>query len=778
MPRIRPSGRYVVYARQKGFHPIRRHFELETTAAIWASNKEKQGYSVTLEPMKKTPEDVFQVAGSVIAQEAIINAAMEKLSSKKFELKDFGLEAIDRKQGPGKRDFMVKGPTSKETNAVFKKLGGRFFSSDPGGPRVWHFENPRANFETRLAKAIAFEKAATDVDLSTQAVFAKALVEQVANVIKARGVRQHMIRREDAKGLDVWTGYEEDPAIALGKYARGLAAGEAKKIMARDMLAHFTGTDVSWRQYKELEGGDTTYENYLEFVKERRVDPISQSNAFKEGKSYIEHMLRNEEAVDRFVGAVKGIAVLKYLGGRISAPLVNLTALATSVPASMNGFGNIPLHKTYGYLARASKYYGTYAFGDKNSLPKDIKLLFDEIHENGWHAAQYNREALAVLKSKFGRGWDKAMDMAMLGFGATEKLNRVSTIAGAYLGLKAQGQTDHDAMLALAKKISDQAHGTYGKANWPFIARGTNPAAHVIKAFYVFKTFSHNYLLTMKDLWGPGWTPQHAKAFSYMALSPAILAGAGGIVGWEFIMSAIAKAFDLDDPEEDLYAWLEKNMGEHAENYARFGAFGMAGINIKGSLEIGLADLPTSWKDILGAPGSVIGDVYEGGKNILKGNVSKGIEQIAPMALAGPVKAYREATEGLTTRTNTPVFYGRDRVKADMTDAILRGLSFNPAAISKVQEQRWSETQQDIKYQGMRNQITSRIKKLMLKPVKDRGKDEWADIIEDIREYNERVKRMSLVGIVPFITEKSIRMNLKRSFKPTKKELRRRSVNE
>ena len=79
--------------------------------------------------------------------------------------------------------------------------------------------------------------------------------------------------------------------------------------------------------------------------------------------------------------------------------------------------------------------------------------------------------------------------------------------------------------------MSEQAHATYGKAKWPFIARGSNPAAQVMKAFYVFGTFSHNYLLTMKNLWDDSWKPEHGKAFTYMAISPAILSGVGGVVG-------------------------------------------------------------------------------------------------------------------------------------------------------------------------------------------------------------------------------------------------------
>jgi N12 class adenine-specific DNA methylase len=770
-PRIREPGRYVGYATKKGVNPIRKHFDYETTLDAWQIKMQHQGYKVTKDTQKRMPEDVFEMAGQVIAQEAIINEAFSRIRTKSFTLEDFGLEAIDRRLESGKRDFMVRGPTTKETNALFKRMGGRFFPSDKGGARVWHFENPGANFESRLAKAIAFEKAAVDVDLGVQSVFAKALVEQVANVIKGRGVRQHMIARRDATGLDVWEGYEEDPAIALAKYARGLAAGEAKKIMAKDMLAAFTGTDISWSMYRGMEE-NPTYEGYLEFVENRRVDPVNQSNAFKEGKTYIEHMLRNDEAVDRLTGSIKGLAVMKYLSGRVSAPLVNLTALVTSVPASMNGFGNIPLSKTFSYLSKASRYYKRYAFGDKASLPKDVRQLFDEIHDNGWHNAQYNREALAVLKSKAGRGMDRVIDWGMIGFGATEKLNRVATIAGAYLGLKDQGKMDHDEMLELAKKISDQAHATYGKANWPLIARGTHPAAHVMKAFYVFKTFSHNYLLTMKDLWGDGWNPKHAKAFTYMAVSPAILAGAGGMVGWGIIMSAIAKAFDIDDPEEDIYAWLDANLGASAERFARFGAFGLIGINLKGSLEIGVTDLPTNFKDLLGAPGSVIGDVYEGGKSILKGDVAKGIERIAPLAISGPLKAYRESTEGLTTRTNAPLFYGNEQVSLGPWEAALRSLAFNPARIAGVREELWSDTKTSAKWSERKRDINARIKKFYLLPAQDRTKDRWAKILELIMEYNERVKRTGAAqrGVATYITAKSIRQSLRTSFKPSRRE--------
>jgi len=540
------------------------------------------------------------------------------------------------------------------------------------------------------------------------------------------------------------------------------------------MLMAFSGTDVPWAQFQEL-NDEATYEDYLDFVEQRRVDPVKQSRAFRDGKNYIEDMLRNEEAVDRLIGTVKGIAVLKYLGGRVSAPIVNLTALVTSVPAAMNGFAGIPLHKTMGYVARASKLYGQYKFGDKAALDDDVRALFDEIEANGWHNAQYNREALAVLRGKMGRTWDNIIDWGMIGFGVTEQLNRVATIAGTYLGMKEQGGADHEAMLKTAKYVSDQAHGTYGKVNYPMLARGGHAAAQVIKSFYVFKNFSHNYLLTMKDLWGPGWTPEHGKAFLYMAASPAALAGTGAFVGAP-IVKGLLKGLGVggDDPEEGFYAWLLRTFGQWAETLGRYGLTGLAGINIKGSLDIGIADLPTDLEKLGGAPWSVVKDLWEGGKLITKGDTMKGIERMAPLSLAAPVKAYREATEGLTTKTNAPIWWGTQRAKADPVDAALRSLSFNPAKIARIREKKWAETQQEERYRQQRSEIQARINKFVLTPAAKRDPETAREIQQDADEYNRKIRDAGLTGIIPQITPKSVIQNLLRNFRPARKEVVRR----
>jgi len=718
MPRIRKPGKYSLKAEKKGENPILEFYDPSVIATMTRRQTELEGkgYTVEKDLSRALPEDVFQMAGEIVAMQAMINQALDRVSP---DAKDISPEVLEE-----------------------------------------------------------VKKALPDVEL----LFAKSLAEQIANVIKTRGHRAHMVKRSKAKGKDVWIGYEEDPIQSLAKYGRGIAAGEAKKKMAFDMVRHFTGTDYSWEEYKEEQadlGKEAEYKDYIQFVRDRRVDPAGQPNAFKEGKTYMEDMLRNEEFIDRTIGTLKGLAVMKYLAGRVSAPIVNLTALITSVPAAMNGYANISYSKFPKLLGDASVYYGRYKFGEKGELDPWVRKAFKHGEDKGWFKAQHNREALSVLRSKIGRGWDTLMDWSMFAFGATEELNRASTIVGTYMGIKDNHkgtwtEKEHKDALETAKKVSDKAHAVYGKANRPHFARGSNIAAQIAQAFYVFRTFSHNYLLTMKEL---GFTPGKRHNALFMALSPAVISGVGASVLTPVLTPVIAKVLSSiglggDDPEEELYTFLENNVSESADDWARYGLFGLGGkgISLKGSLQIGVTDIPTTIPDILGAPGSIVLDLYQGGESIARGDVWKGTEKMLPLALSAPMKAYREKTEGVTTKKNAPVFYGDEQLKADYLDALYRSLSFNPSRMAGIREKQWKEKKLYYKYQDMRSDIYSKLKRFFLSPPGERKKDRYVDILNEIREYNERVKSRGLSNVVPMITDKSIKASVGRSFKPSKRE--------
>jgi len=283
---------------------------------------------------------------------------------------------------------------------------------------------------------------------------------------------------------------------------------------------------------------------------------------------------------------------------------------------------------------------------------------------------------------------------------------------------------------------------------------------------YVFKKFSHNYMMTMIDL---GVNQKDIKSAAYMAIAPAVLGGAGASVITP-IVSAILKAFGYDDdPEEDFYNWLRGLFGETGENAARFGIPGMFGhgISLKGSLNVGVGDLPTSIADLFGAPGSVITDIYEGGASLVRGDISKGIEKIVPNAIGAPIRAYREYDEGVTTRTNAPVFYGKDPLKLDFIDAAIRAASFNPSRVAKIREKQWKEREVEMRMTEERADIYARFRKYFMD--RDRDPAKYIDLLNEVRIYNERIQRKGAGGI-PMMTNKSIKQNLRKSFRPNKKE--------
>ena len=327
----------------------------------------------------------------------------------------------------------------------------------------------------------------------------------------------------------------------------------------------------------------------------------------------------------------------------------------------------------------------------------------------------------------------------MMLFSWSEKLNRVATITAAYNGLlESEPGMTFEERLNRAKEISDKAHGIYGKANRPSMMRGGSVGANVMQSFYVFKTFTHNFLATMYDL---GVNKKDASAVLWMLFSPAIF-GTGASMGASILINAIGKAMGSDDPEEDFYKAVESRFGTYAGNFSRFGIFGAFenGISVKGSLNaVGVSDLPTSLGDIMGAPGSVLSDVVDGVGQIGRGNVMKGAESILPLAAGSPIKAYREYTEGITTKSNAPVFFEGQPLKADAIDAFLRAFSFNPSRIAGAREKLWGERTAEQAFLERRQEIYARLKKHYIGS--DRDYKELQDINIMIAAYNARAKR-------------------------------------
>ena len=767
-PRIREEGKYVMVAEKEGEFSILEKFNVRSLKEPRVRELERQGYKVTVAESDKMGEDVFSLAGGLIKTQQLVNAAMDKIERK---AKQNGLSKEDLKD----------------------------FESD--------FEN----------------------------LFATSVAEQVANVIRERGARAHMTRRSEK----IYLGYEEDAITAISKAIRGVAGAESKKNMILKMLRAVTGTEISFNEFKSIQAydrgfeayrdenpdvkvsekvfnkyndpekvnadndaisdaramlktekdkdaraaikktikdlGGYPYEKYRELVREMMIYQPEQKNAFKWAMAFIDENSRNLEFGDKVIGALRGAAVGKYLAFRVfSAPLINLSALPTSTIATLKALG-IPYHKTWIELGEAIARYGRYRAGS-NKLSAEDKWIFDHISHRGWDDAQYSSEAMDVLKSTLGRGYDNVIKWGMFTFSESERLNRASTIAAAYKGIlkleKYAGKSQEE-LADIAKKASDDSHGVYNKGNLPYIALGRNPAAHVARMFTVFTRWSHTYLMNMKRM---GFEEKDYIALAHMAIAPAVLAGAGASILTPLI-ATLLKAFGVDEPEEEAYQKISEMFGPGAENFSRFGISGLfgrgPGISVKSSVAIGAGGIPTSLKDAFGAPGSVLSDIFiDGIPAIASGNVSKGVEKILPTGLGNIFRAYREYTDGVTNRGNAPLFYGTEPVKLDTTEWLLRTFSFYPARVAKIRDQQWSEYQTKERFDDRRNKIYARFKKWYFTDPGNRDPETFADLLAEVEVFNKKAEK-SRAYISP-ITKKSIRANIKRASKPSKRERLRR----
>lgn len=797
MPRLRKNGPHQLIATKDSANPISKYFDTAIARDVAATNLQREGYEIEKKHSTRPSEEAYLDA-SVAAVEDLVNNALREMGSD-VDTMDFakvGLQATyeqyhRKTDGKDERHLVIRGPFSQRNNEVFKDFGG-YPEKEDGS---WHFPGGDADVKRDMLRALLHVKYS---QMMPSEAVAKAMAESLATVLHSRGSQARKIGRSDATGVDVWEGYEEDPLKAITMAGKSTASGAAKRQMVGEMMRAFTGRDESWQQFKERrlaegveEAGDSEtgslnarlWREYDAQVKERRIDSALQSNAYKDGIDYMREMARNEEPSERLLGIVKGLAALKYLSG-VAPAAVNMTALVTTVPAVLHGFGHIPLARIPRLLSRGigtySRFYMQRKFGKGEVLTGDDAWLMNEISRRGYDEQAMNREAIGVMQT-----WGQAQlawitEKALLPFGVTEKINRGSTVAAAYWGLveKHGGEltaSDRIRLLDEAKALSDQAHGTYGKVNLPSWARGSSAAAQIARSFYMYKTFSHNFLQILAEL---GIEKREGAAVMILMLAPALLGGVGAIAGKDLLKKILTAMLEAvpgydppDDIEEAVYAAADRTFGQVGERTARSGLGGLLGVDLRGTLAVNLTDVPTNIGDLLGAPWSVMKDVGGGVAAMAHGDVMKGAEKLAPRFIAGPLKAIRESTEGVTTPSNQPVYYGNEKLRASAVEAAIRAAGFSPSRLATIREKQWKERQTARDYDQNRSDIYRRVRAYYNQSAYARDPGDWADILGLIEGYNARVKRNGSPS--PFITAEVLRRIATQVGRAPKREMQR-----
>jgi ribosomal protein S13 len=772
MPRLR-TGQQMLWARKEGENPRLELFDTRVQRSLRAAKLRKEGYTIENDISGQPSQDAFLQGGNIAAINDLVNNALLRAEAEANNLSDLGLvtevEAYKDSAGRQRNNLIVSGQNAKKYSLVLESFGGK-----KEGDK-WIFRNKAKDrlslLEKSLASAMHNQDGARVLEFEA---FGKALAEQMAVMFHSRGSRARKISRDGRKGKDVFLGFEEDALRAVSMSVRATAGGTAKRNMTRDMVEAITGRDLKWKDFlKEkldpsiVEGTEEYYDaktklwpEYRKAVIDRSIESDKQPRAFKEALHYMQDMQRNEEGSERVFGKLRALAAFKYLSG-VSSGLINLTALGTVVPGAMSQFGGINIRKSGRLIASAGRDYTKYMMYHKYGKGKDLtgeqKFVFDEITKRGWDSDLMNEEALNVTRNWGGKLWNNILEKSLIVFSVTERLNRASTIAAAYNGLvdKHEGElTDskREEFLKLSKRIADKAHGIYGKANLPAWARGSG-GGQIGRAFYMYQTFTHNYIQLLSQ--SIGSKDRDLKAAAWMMLSPGILAGASAsvLLPMAQALASVVPGFEEpDDLEEAFYQFVEEYAGEKAEEIARFGVAGQFGVSLKGSLAV-RTELPTTIEDVGGASISAAKDVFTGIGQIFSGNIQKGFESISPKYISTILKSHREYTEGVTNSKDQPVYFGDERLKASTSESLWRFFGFNPVGIAEKRERQWKDFQLEKIYRDRKSSIYNGLRRFILN---GGSQADWLEHLKLIEDYNAKVLRTGNSAI-PQITPRSVR---------------------
>lgn len=574
------------------------------------------------------------------------------------------------------------------------------------------------------------------------------ILRAVADEIKARGFRSHMIHR---KGGAVIKGYIEDPLTRHLLYINQLSGGISKSVVAQRVMKELLGEKIMGKQV----GG---------------IDPVADPRAYAVATNYIQEQLRNMDATDRVIGLAKSVATFKFLGFNLRSLTVNMTALLTTTPTSIHQYatgGKGNMTTILKSLVSAGKDFGSFMAGRKLASAEEQAFL-EEIHKKGWDDAQYTRDALGTIQRTHSRAWSEAMSASMYLFGVSEKFNRGTTLLSAYRMARKQGHSAEEAA-EMAKTASDNAHGAYGRATLPMWAQGPNPAAKIGQMLYVYAKFPHNYLQMLYDV---GFKKHNVKGALFAFLSPIVLAGVAALPFKDvifafagFLLRAIGD--DERDPEKWVWDNVRKHLGEGAERAGRHGITGALGVDLSGSLSIGVG-VPKGLMDLTGAIGGVIEDVGAFGQGIATKQYSKAAESILPTGLGNPLRAYRESKEGVSTRDNRPVWdeSGRQFVPTG-GEAATKALGFRSTRQAVLSERTWEARRQRASFNEKRSQIYRKYRAWILS---GRDKERYREIVKEVQKYNRDLHRLGLEREIAPITSQSLKSQSGRMQAPSKRD--------
>lgn len=272
--------------------------------------------------------------------------------------------------------------------------------------------------------------------------------------------------------------------------------------------------------------------------------------------------------------------------------------------------------------------------------------------------------------------WNKIDRGLRLAVQKVETINRLSTAMAAYR-LEFAKSKDQQKAIDYADRILKETHGDYSSFNAP---RAFNTKlGKVALQFRKFQLIQLSfYAKLVRDAFtNPDERKVALRTLAFSLAHTAALAGVRGLPGYAAIAWILGKLFGDDDEPYDLTLEMRKTIGDKdLANLIMNGAPTLGGVDLSGKIGAGnmLSILPFSNADLstsqgrnqaagellLGASGGMATRFLDGAGMMLSGDYYKGLEQMLPKGFADALKAYREATGGMTRRNGDVILPAED----------------------------------------------------------------------------------------------------------------------
>lgn len=483
---------------------------------------------------------------------------------------------------------------------------------------------------------------------------------------------------------------------------------------------------------------------------------------------------------------MRGLMFAWYLGGSPAAALVNITQPVLMSFPYLSQYGSAGKH-LMSSLRQAIR---------PALIPMGLRSVMSRAQEEGIVEANevhhlYD-EGMRPIIARLPGGEDlraRAQGAATLWgafFGMAENFNRRITFLAAYkmaqeMGdstLKAKG---FDNAYDFAKIAVEETQGVYVKENRPNWARGTGTFGAVGPAMFTFKQFSIQYVELLSRMYKSG---PEGKAAAGLMLGLLILAsgiqGAPGADDLDDLIDTILQSLgyrgNVKKAKRDA---LKKLAGERMADIVMYGLSAETPIDVQSRLGLGNLfpatgvfkpseqNKASQLAEILGPPGGLaktVGDFIDASQSGQRGSA---FGAFSPVFIRNIAKAVQMAESGQYKDSR-----GRKVENVDITDAIIKGIGFQPQNVAN--QSRLSQlVRQDI---AQVKDVESDIASIWAQGINEKDRSEIARAREMLNAWNKKNPETPIRINYQQITRRVKEMRKERSERLAKtapKEMRR-----